>query len=149
MSARTWPRFDTAQFNADPATGWFAKARALRGNDTLPERLMREPVATVTVRANGARHVIHGPATNGRWEFFTGLRAVGMPNWYEGNLFEHHGRRKVHSLLLVALLNEGATLVVTRFPGYYPRKRDARLRFAAAFALHAEQHGLPNEEGGH
>lgn len=149
MSAQLWPPFDAAMFHADPATSWFAKVRVLRGNDALHDRLKVEPVATAKIHDNDARQVIHGPATDGRWDFFTGMRAVGVPNWFEGNVCEHRGRKKVRSLLLVALLKGGGALVVTLFPGYYPRTRDARLRFAAAFALHAEQHGLPEiKEGG-
>lgn len=149
MNEHKWPPFDAALFLADPSTSWFAKARVLRGNDTLHDRLIVEPVATEKIRDNGARQVIHGPATDGRWDFFTGMRAVCVPNWFEGNVCEHRDRKKVRNLLLVALVKEGTALVVALFPGYYPRNRDARYRFAAAFALHTEQHGLPEiKEGG-
>lgn len=149
MSATKWPAFQVLRYQFDRMTSWYRSEPFTPTHSRVHEHLKVEPTFRQDLIARGARQVIHGPKSLGRWQFFTGLLPFGPQGWCEGNDREEHGGVKITSLCLFAFTDNDEALAVFYFPRHYPKIPADRLRFARAFAEHVDHHGIPgSSEGG-
>ena len=135
-----FPTYRQVNFAFNPESGWFEKTASQPEPypvNAVPYALRREQTRATQIKCNAADILTKKDKrkTNGSLQLFTGLQSIGLNGWFVGDAASFRDGKKVKSLLIVCISNEGARMQIYYFPAWYKQHPEQRKQFAKDFAI--------------